>query len=115
MGGLILDNIIVFLYRIIRISIGAYRSSTWPTTTGKVDDSCAPEHEMYPFAEVFYSYIVDGENHSGTYTKGFWYTDSAKHFAADFPPGRSVIIRYRPDHPSEPFMQEESSIALRTI
>ena len=112
MGGLILDNIVVFLYRIIRISIGAYRSSTWPTTTGTVDDSCAPEHEMYPFAKVSYSYVVDGEDHSGSYTKGFWYTDSAKLFAARLQAGRKIVVRYRPDDPARAYFCEEDQVSI---
>jgi len=78
MVGLILDNIIVFLYRIIRTGIGAYRSQAWLATTGEVEESNAPEHEMYPFARVSYSYVANGVDHSGIYIKGFWYDSSAK-------------------------------------
>jgi len=78
MVGLILDNIIVFLYRIIRTGIGAYRSQAWLATTGEVEESNAPEHEMYPFARVSYSYVANGVDHSGIYIKGFWYDSSEK-------------------------------------
>ena len=106
MLGLILDNIVVFLYRIVRTGISAHRSRAWPTSTGTVEESSSPENESYPFAEVSYRYAAEGTSHSGSYIKGFWYNSSAKLFAARFPPGRQIVIRYRPDYPAESFLRE---------
>jgi hypothetical protein len=107
MGGLILDNIIVFLYRTIRTSFGAYRSRSWPTATGEVEYSYSPEKEGYPFAKIDYLYDAGGQTRSGTYIKGFYYEGSAKSFAASFPSGRKVIIRFRPDDPARSFLRED--------
>jgi len=104
--GLILDNIVVFLYRTIATIIGEYRSRAWLVTTGIVEESRAPEGEHYPYAELAYSYTAEGESHSGTYTKGFWFETSAKAFANRFPLSSGLVIRYRPGLPSESFLRE---------
>jgi hypothetical protein len=110
MLGLILDNIIVFVYRLIATSIGNYRSRAWPTTVALVEDAYSPQHESYPFAEVAYSFVVENQSHTGVHRKGFWYTDSAKRFAARFPPGRKIIIRYHPGLPTQSFLREEDQM-----
>jgi hypothetical protein len=104
--GLILDNIVVFLYRTIATLIGEYRSRAWHVTTGIVEGMCAPENEPYPYAELAYSYTAEGESHSGTYTKGFWFQASAKAFARRFPLSSDLVVRYRPGLPSESFLRE---------
>jgi hypothetical protein len=107
--GLILDNVIVFLYRIIRTGIGTYRSRKWTKTTGIVQDSHSPKYP-YPFANFYYSYNVDGADHSGEYIKGFWFDTTAKLFADRFPPGRQIVIRYRPDNPAQSFLREDDQL-----
>ena len=107
MLGLILDNIVVFLYRIIRNSVGVYRSREWLTTPGIVEESRAFADDPYPSAEVYYSYATEGATHSGTYVKGFWYGNSARSFARNFPSGRKIVVRYCPDLPARSFMRED--------
>ena len=106
MLGLILDNIVVFLYRTIATIIGEYRSRAWRVTTGIVEGTCAPENEHYPYAELAYSYTAEDESHSGTYTKGFWFQASAKAFVDRFPLASDIVVRYRPSLPSESFFRE---------
>jgi hypothetical protein len=115
MGGLILDNIIVFLYRLIATSVGHYRSRAWPTTIALVEDARSPEHESYPFAEVTHSFVAEGESRTGVYTKSFWYSGSAKRFAGRFPPGREVIVRYRAGLPNQSFLREDDQKVAITV
>jgi len=112
MLGLILDNIIVFLYRIIRTGISAYRSRAWPTTTGIVEESRAFADDPYPSTEVYYSYPAGGTPHSGTYIKGFCFGSSAKSFATSFPSKREIVVRYRPDLPIRSFMREDDQLVV---
>jgi len=107
LGGLILDNILVFLYRTILRIVWEGRSNTWPTTVGVVEAAQASEHEMYPYAEVIYSYSVDNESYSGSYIRGCWFDNTAERFAKRFMPPKRVIIRYRPDNPAESFIKEK--------
>src|SRR5258708_33272269 len=104
--GLILDNIVVFLYRTISTIIGEYRSRAWHVTTGIVEGTCASENEHYPYAELAYSYTAEGESRSGTYTKGFWFQASANAFASRFPLSSDLVVRYRPGRPSYSFLCE---------
>ncbi len=67
----------------------------------------APEHEMYPYAEVIYSYSVDNESYSGSYIRGCWFDNTAERFAKRFMPPKRVIIRYRPDNPAESVIKEK--------
>ena len=106
MGGLILDNILVFLYRTILRIVWEGRNNTWPTTVGVVEAAQAPEHEMYPYAEVIYSYSVDNESYSGSY-KRLLVRQYGQRFAKRFMPPKRVIIRYRPDNPAESFIKEK--------
>ena len=104
MGGLILDNIIVFLYRAIANLLGKYRSRRWPSTKGSLTAANANESAGYPLAEVAYSYLVDGKTYCGVYKKGFWYRNSATYFAKRLIPRTDVVVRYRPDCPKESFL-----------
>jgi hypothetical protein len=107
LGGLILDNILVFLYRTILRKIWEIRSNTWPPTLGVVDAAHAPEREMYPYAEVSYSYSVSDKNYWGTYTRGCWFDGTAERFAKRFMPPKKITVRYRPDNPAESFIKEK--------
>ena len=104
MGGLILVNIIVFLYRIITGLVGEHRSRHWPTTAGILTEARSNENSSYPLARVAYSYRVHDKNYSGVYKKGFWYRDSASQFAKGLVPQFSLVVRYRTEAPTESFL-----------
>jgi len=53
---LILDNIIVFLWRTFAQVIRKSRCHKWPLVSGTIDNVACPEHEMYPYVEVHYCY-----------------------------------------------------------
>ena len=103
---LILDNILVFLYRAIALFVLGERSRNWTVTEGVVEQSRAPEREMYPYAEIEYTYVVEGEAQFGRYTCGFWLVDSAKYFASLCPSGRKLVVRYDSKRPSKSFLCE---------
>jgi hypothetical protein len=65
-----------------------------------------PEYEPYPYAELAHSYTAEGESHSVTYTKAFWFQASAKAFASRFPLSSDIVVRYRPGLRSESFLRE---------
>jgi hypothetical protein len=108
MGGLILDNILVFLFRAIRLFYLDSQSRKWKVTEGTVEDSHAPELEIYPYASVNYSYKVEGETMVGRYERGFWYNSSAQDFASFYPASKTILVRYNPVNPGESFAPLES-------
>jgi len=62
---------------------------------------------MYPYAKVIYSYSVNNESYSGTYTRGCWFDDRARRFAKSFSPPKRINVRYRRDNPAESFIKEK--------
>jgi hypothetical protein len=72
-----------------------------------IDVSFAPQHEMYPYAEICYIYTVNGDEHYGRYKRGFWYDESARSFAENFVPNNHFSIRVRPDRPEKSYVFEE--------
>jgi hypothetical protein len=105
-GGLILDNIVVFIYRLIATMIGEYRSRNWPRTKGILTEARTNGSYGYPLTEVRYSYTVDGSSYSGLYKKGFWYRDSAVRFAERLAPQTELVVRYRIGTPRDSFLRK---------
>jgi hypothetical protein len=101
----ILDNIIVYLVRLILRIVREIRTLHWLKSEAVVHQSF-PEHGMYPSASFTYSYKVDGEKHAGKYKRGFWENDSATDFASRYPRSRRVVIRYRSDRPGKSYFLE---------
>jgi hypothetical protein len=110
MGGLILDNIVVYLIKMVMLSVREFRSRNWTLTEGVVESSHSYEG-MYPYAAVNYTYKVNGESNYGTYYRGFWYSDSTISFADSYPPLRKIVIRCNPVRPSESFLCEGDQLS----
>jgi hypothetical protein len=99
MIGLILDNIIVFLWRTIAHWRRSFRCESWPSVVGTVDNIDCPEHEMYPFTEIHYCYKVGDEDYDARCLRGFWEDKSAQFLANRYAKVKSVKVRYSPtDH-----------------
>jgi hypothetical protein len=99
MLGLLLDNIIVYLFRTVRRLIGERRSRMWPVAEGRVL-SGSLDLGPYPRADVIYTYALEGEEHIGTHTRGFYFKDSAKDYADRFAPSTDLNVRYNPQAPA---------------
>jgi len=104
---LILDNIIVFLWRssahIFRIS----RCRRWPLVSGTIDNDDCPDHEMHPHAGVHYCYKVNDAEFDSRWLRGFWYDDSARDFARRYRRLKSVRIRYCPETPAMSYILDK--------
>jgi hypothetical protein len=105
MAGLVLDNIVVFLFWIIRQLIIDFRTRSWPTTTAIISDANA-DSSMYPQTTAHYRYEVNGEEFYGEYTKHFWYRNSAYNFAIDMKRSPKISVRFDPNSPSHSFVRE---------
>ncbi len=115
MGGLILDNVIVFLYRLIVPLIKEYRSRAWPQTKGILTEAHAHPSYAYPLAEVTYSYTVGASSYSGLYKRGFWSRDSAVRFVERLAPQTDLTVRYRPDAPQQSFLSRKDQTAAQRL
>ena len=111
LGGLVLDIFVVYLVRTILRLVKEIRAKNWPSILGTVDLSEAPISAMYPCTEVIYSYVVNGEEYTNTYVRGFWYRDSAERFSRRFSKNGQIPVRYSPTNPAASFLRENDFLA----
>lgn len=109
MLGWYLDEIIVFLYRVLVRRIREKRSRGWPSAHGKVVTS-ESQDVFYPVAEVIYTYTADGKRYSGAHRRGFLFRNSAKEYADRFVPESELIVRYKPDQPTESVVWDKDQV-----
>ncbi len=79
------------------------RSRDWPIAPGVVHTSRSSGTE----AEVWYSYIANGESYADEHTRRFWFRDSAKLYTELFAPKTKVNIRYRADRPEKSVLRSQ--------
>jgi hypothetical protein len=113
MGGLILDNILVFLFRVILRLARELRAAKWVTTEAVVSQALA-DTGMYPSTAVKYSYIVAGTKYHGEFSRGFWHADSAEGFAEWFQESRTIVIRYDPANHERSYFLETDQRRLQS-
>jgi hypothetical protein len=103
---LILDNILVFLFRAIVLIYLDIRSRDWPVIEGVITRTDADIHTMYPLTRIFYSYTLEGIEYFGTYKHGFWFSYSAQRFASFYPLSKMVRVRYNPAQHHISFLED---------
>ncbi len=79
-------------------------ADNWPQTTATVETGAIgpiPREVSRGvwLVEVPYSYSVAGEYYAGFIQQQFFDLDTAERFAAGFPSGRKLTLRYRQDNP----------------
>ncbi len=70
MLGLFLDNIIIFVFRLVMRAFHLFRSRDWPKVSGKIEWCESSELTSYPYVDLSYSYVADGLVCYGSYRKG---------------------------------------------
>ena len=104
---LILDNIIVFLWRRLLHGYRASQCQKWPVVCGKIDNVDCPEHEMYPYIEIHYVYRIGDADFDSRCPRGFWYSESALDLARRYRRLKSVTVRYSPEDPPKSYILDE--------
>ena len=105
MGGLVLDIIIFFLYRMDVTLAGEYRSRNWPKTAG-IHEAAHSQRRGYGLVQMTYEYVVSDVKYTGVHRKGFLTHRSAGEFASLLAPQSGLIVRYNPANPAESFIRE---------
>ena len=103
----ILDNIVVFFWRLFAHWFRMSGAQVWPSVEGKIDSIDCPEREMYPYAEIRYCYKIDGADFDSRCLRGFWYDDSAREFARRYRRLKSVKVRYSPANLAKSYILDE--------
>ena len=108
MGGLVIDIVVEFLVRVVMRMVRLFRSSAWPTVTGKVTASTYQKAGYgCDVAEISYKYRVDGELYTGMYVKPFISSVHGEDYVARLPVGTELVLRIKPDEPSISIMDKQ--------
>jgi hypothetical protein len=110
MGGLVLDYFVVFFVKWVIRRIKIRGSDGWPAHSARVENTCCDS--AYGECKVTYSYEIQGGKVTGSDTKPFVWSNSAKEYGKLFQKGRNVTIRTKPDNPEFSVMldKDQSSI-----
>jgi hypothetical protein len=81
--GLYLDCIIVYLFRTVLRLINENRSNGWPVVNGKTESSSCRGLDLYPSAEVVYTYTAEGKSYPGVHKRAFFWSKSLARDYAD--------------------------------
>jgi len=99
------------------------KSSAWPTATGRIEAAEVPAQKkilgltLSPAkrrpcpAELRYSYLLQGQNYSGTSRRDLPDLDAANDFVRDLQ-GLPVTVRYDPEKPSTSVLLDDAVEAL---
>jgi|SRR5881392_3197340 hypothetical protein len=101
MAGFVLD---IYIEWIIRVSFRFAReigTGRWPVYHARVTGAFCPKVGYgCEKAEVNYTYCIDGKIYVGTNVKPFVFSNSANIYAAQFPKGKQISVRVKPNNPS---------------
>jgi hypothetical protein len=107
MGGLILDDIIFFVWLTVARWVGRSRCKNWEVTKGAIV-TAQVSLWINSCAVVKYTYELQGATYTGIYRRGFWIsTDLAERVVARIGDLKSIAVRYNPASPSKSYLMEE--------
>src|SRR4051795_13681460 len=104
---LILDNILIFLWRLLAHWFRGARSGNWPVASGKVDNVDCPKNEMYPYAEIHYMYRVGTAEFDSRCLRGFWDSEPALELAKRYRRLKSLTVRYSEKNPARSYILDK--------
>jgi hypothetical protein len=110
---LILDNLVVILWRILWRWSLEFRCRDWSSIDGVIS-SVKVDGGMYPFVEIKYGYGMLDARYKGSYRHEFWYSNSAKEFAGRFRGGDPIRTRYSPRNPSKSYVLMNDQVSFLT-
>jgi hypothetical protein len=107
MGGLILDNVVIYFTLAFIRQFWRLRSKRWPLVKGTLT-SATLSTWLYDCPIIRYEYSVDGEVHSGSYRRGFWMDNAiAEKLAHKFENLKFIAVRHHPTRHSLSYLWEE--------
>lgn len=107
MGGLFLDDLVVYLFKAAVHRCWDRVSRTWPVANGMVAIVLCPEDRTSSTTEVLYTYTVEDKTYKGVHAKPFLLSSSANEYASRFPKGTKLVVRVLKDDPGVSFVRDE--------
>jgi hypothetical protein len=90
-----------------------FRSRSWPNVRGRVESAWVSDEHLkrsrFFSGRLTYSYDVSGERYTGDIERNFWGNgteDKARAWAARYPHGLPVQVRYSPKNPADSVFDE---------
>ncbi len=90
-----------------------YQTKNWPCAVGTVIAAYGPETSAYPAVQLVYKYEEEGESWVNSYSRGFYYSSSARNFVDHFRPGIVLSIRYKPGNAGDSVIRRADMVATR--
>lgn len=98
--GFVIDIFVAFLFRVCANWFQRIRSRNWPTVTAKVHRAHVERHGYgCHVVRIPYSYRVDGKRYAATHGQPLLF-GSGNDWVQDFPAGKEIEVRYKPDDAS---------------
>jgi hypothetical protein len=115
MGGLVLDIVIEFFFRMSVNLLHRIGTSKWPVVTAIVSNS---EKRPYPglgctVIVIHYKYRNADMRYEGTHKEPFIFGNYAEAYLRRFPGGSEFLVRVNPKDPSESILLIEKLFSLR--
>lgn len=125
--GRIFDNALAFVYLafcafgIISGLIGWWllalkkrRAESWPMTHARVERGLVESTDTGYYAELSYSYQVNGDFFSGFFQKTFRMRRFAEEFVS-MTEGQQLFVRYHPEKPEVSVIRDQDNAALLAL
>lgn len=110
MGGLVLDIIVEWVFRIAMRSLRSLSAIGWPIHEAKVTGTFVREADYgCDKAEIKYTFVVEGTPYAGTNVKPFVNSRSARSYAAQFERGRKIVARVKLDNPTLSILRDREN------
>ncbi|HEY6846759.1 MAG TPA: hypothetical protein VI320_11140 [Terracidiphilus sp.] len=116
MGGLVLDIVVMFIFKSSVRAIRFLKSLRWNRSIATVLDSTLVDPDMgCPSVKVHYQIASHGDTQQGVDEVPFFLRGSAKSYVRNFSRNQTVVVRVNPGNPDEmlfaPSDQRRSSAA----
>lgn len=95
MGGLVIDVLVIFLWRTVVQLAARIKSNKWTQCKAIAFDARADGAQV----TISYHFKVGGRNEKGCWDIPFLFSDTAERYARATPKGTTVWIRFDPHSP----------------
>lgn len=90
------------------------RAESWPLIPARVERAVVEGTDTGYYADLAYSYEVNGEFYSGFYQKSFRVRRFAEEFVS-ITHGQQLLVRYHPEKPEDSVIRDQDNAALLAL
>ena len=94
-----------------RLKLKQGRAESWPMVSATIDRAVVISNDNGYYADLLYSYSVNGDYFSGAHQKAFRREKRADEFTASVH-HQQVWVRYRPEDPQDSLIREQDNTGL---